>query len=75
MSLLKIARRWAKRWSKVFTDATNKRISLVLSDREAGKTYFMMQRLKNVKVIRRFRALKQIRHITCSRKYIKGRGC
>ena len=77
MSTLKIASRWAKRWSKFFTEATNKKITLCLSPREAGKSYFIMQRLKRPYAIQRLRALKLLQqsHITCSRKHIKGRGC
>ena len=77
MSYLKIARRRAKRWSKFYTIQTNQKISFYLSPRGAGKSYFMLERLKNPYIIRRFRALKlsQQKHITCSRKHIKGRGC
>ena len=76
MSNLKIASRWAKRWSRYFTDATNSRIRIYLMPREYGKTYMILQRLKKPKIIRSFKKLAMNKsHRTCSRKRIKGRGC
>lgn len=57
MSIIKEASKWANRWSDVFTDATNSRIVFRLSPRYAGKSYFILQRLKKPRIIRAFKKL------------------
>lgn len=76
MSTLGIAKRWTKRWSKIFTEATNKKISFYLSPRRVGKYYFIIERLKRPHAIKRLKAFNrsQKSHLTCSRKHIKRRG-
>ena len=77
MGIIKEARKWASRWSNVFTDATNAKIAFQISPRYTGKSYFILQRLKRPRIIRAFRKIvlyeARLRKRSCSRKHIRRR--
>ena len=78
MSDLKTARRWANRWSKIYTDATNAKIKFFLMPRNFGKNSIILSRLRNFKALKALEklAMYKYRHrVKCSRTRIKRRGC
>ena len=81
MSLLKNSSKLLKRWEKLYRRAFNcKGFKFILSPREAGKSWFINQRLKqckNVLVIRKFGRIDLYvkPKYTHSRIKIKRRGC
>ena len=78
MSDIKTAKRWANRWSKFYTDATNSKIKFYLMPREYGKSSIILRRLRNFKALRALEnlAMHKYKHrVKCSRVKIKGRGC
>ena len=78
MSDIKTAKRWANRWSKFYTDATNAKIKFYLMPREYGKSSIILRRLRRFKELKALErlALHKIRHrVKCSRIKIKRRGC
>lgn len=77
MGILKETKKWASRWVSIFTDTTNTRIALQISGRYAGKSYYILQKLKRPRIIRAFKKIAlyeaRIKKITCSRKHIRRR--
>ena len=77
MTVLKTAKRWANRWSRYFTDATNSKISFYLVPRGYGLAHFALERLKKPRMLKALKKLalsKYIHKLKCSRKKIKRRG-
>ena len=78
MSDIKTASRWAKRWGKIYTDATNAKIKFFLMPREYGKSNIILRRLRNFRALKALEnsAMYKYKHLVkCSRVKIKGRGC
>ena len=78
MSDLKIAKRWARRWSKYYTDITNSKITFWLKSRGYGMAHTLLKRLKHPKMIKALKKLathtKHQKKLKCSRKHVKRRG-
>ena len=76
MNNIRLASKSCNRWSKFFTEATTKRVKLFLMPRAYGKAYFFVERLKKPKMLKAMKRLYlfSAKHLTCSRKKIKGRG-